>query len=55
MKLKYMILAIISSLVVVHAVDIGKRLPNITLDKENGGTSQAKAWHSSSLKVKVLI
>ena len=37
----------------IQAVNIGDTLPPITLEKENGGTSNDKPWHSTSLKGKV--
>ena len=36
-----------------YALNLGEIPPNIVLDKANGGTSQGKVWHSSSLKGKV--
>ena len=39
--------------VMLQAVNVGDRLPRVTLEKENGGTSHDKPWHSNSLKGKV--
>ncbi len=39
--------------VMLQAVNIGDTLPQVTLEKENGGTSNDKPWHSTSLKGKV--
>jgi len=37
----------------IQAVNIGDTLPQVTLEKENGGTSYDKPWHATSLKGKV--
>ena len=37
----------------IQAVNIGDTLPQVTLEKENGGTSNDKPWHTTSLKGKV--
>ena len=37
----------------IQAVNIGDTLPQVTLEKENGGTSNDKPWHATSLKGKV--
>jgi len=37
----------------IQAVNIGDTLPQVILEKENGGASNEKAWHSSDLKGKV--
>jgi predicted transcriptional regulator len=47
------IIIFLSSTLFCYALSIGETLPNIVLDKANGGSSQGKAWHSSSLKGKV--
>ncbi len=39
--------------VMLQAVNVGDTLPRVTLEKENGGTSRDKPWHSTSLKGKV--
>ena len=39
--------------VMLQAVNVGDTLPQVTLEKENGGTSHDKPWHSNSLKGKV--
>ena len=36
-----------------YALSVGEIPSNIVIDKVNGGTSEGKAWHSSSLKGKV--
>ena len=37
----------------IQAVNIGDTLPQVTLEKENGGTSNDKPWHATSLRGKV--
>ena len=39
--------------VILQAVNVGETLPQVTLEKENGGTSHDKAWSSSTLRGKV--
>ena len=53
MKIKSIILSLVSSIGMLYAVNVGEFLPNITLDKANGGDSATQAWHSKSLKGKV--
>jgi YtfJ family uncharacterized protein len=51
--MKKTIMFLLTAMTVVHAVSIEGTLPQITLEKANGGTSDGKAWHSASLKGKV--
>ena len=39
--------------VMIQAVNIGNTLPQVTLEKENGGASNDKPWNSISLEGKV--
>ncbi len=38
---------------IVHAVDVGEKLPTLMLDGKHGATSSKKAWSSKSLEGKV--
>ena len=51
--MKKIIIAWVCMVAMIQAVNVGDTLPQVTLDKENGGTSDGKAWHSASLKGKV--
>lgn len=51
--MNYILLGLVTSIVMLHAVTVGEKLPNIILDKANGGDSAEKAWHATSLKGKV--
>ncbi|MCF6245093.1 MAG: YtfJ family protein [Sulfurovum sp.] len=53
MKIKTIIWILFSSMAMLHAVNVGEKLPNVTLEKDNGGNNLGQAWHSSSLKGKV--
>ena len=53
MKIKYIILGLVTNIVMSNALDIGEIPSEIILDNTNGGTSQGKAWYSNSLKGKV--
>jgi len=37
----------------IQAVNVGDKLPQITLEKENGATSSGQPWHSKGLEGKV--
>jgi hypothetical protein len=37
----------------IHAVNIGETLPEITLEKDHGGNSSNHSWHSKTLEGKV--
>lgn len=52
MKLKIIILGLLSA-VVLHAVNVGEVLPEVTLQNNNGGDANDKPWSSKSLKGKV--
>jgi len=51
--MKKMMIVWIGIVAMIQAVNIGDILPQVTLEKENGGASNEKAWHSSDLKGKV--
>jgi len=51
--MKKMMIVWIGIVAMIQAVNIGDTLPQVTLEKENGGSSNEKAWHSSDLKGKV--
>jgi len=53
MKIKYIVLNLITSITMIHAVSLGEKLPEITLDGDNGGNGSNQAWHSKSLEGKV--
>ena len=53
MKIETIILGLLSSVGMLYAVNVGELLPNITLDKVNGGDNAEQAWHSKSLYGKV--
>jgi len=53
MKIKHIALSLLTTMTIVQAVNVGDILPDITLDKSNGGNSAEQAWHSKSLKGKV--
>jgi predicted transcriptional regulator len=50
--MKKMMIVWIGIVAMIQAVNIGDALPQVTLEKENGGVSNEKAWHSSDLKGK---
>jgi len=43
----------LSVTLISYALNVGDVLPNIVLEKANGGDAQGKAWHSQTLKGKV--
>jgi len=51
--MKKMMIVWIGIVAMIQAVNIGDTLPPVTLEKENSGTSDDKAWQSISLKGKV--
>ena len=51
--MKKIIIIWLCTMAMIHAVNIGDTLPQVILEKENGGTSGDKPWHSTSLKGKV--
>jgi len=51
--MKKIIIGWMCVIAMIQAVNIGDILPPVTLEKENGGTSDDKAWQSISLKGKV--
>ncbi len=51
--MKIIIGSLLASMMMLHAVNVGEVLPSVVLDKNNGGNSQDKPWHSKSLKGKV--
>ncbi len=48
-----MITASLFASMMLHAVNVGEVLPPVVLDKDNGGDSKDKAWHSKNLRGKV--
>ena len=51
--MKKLIMTLIFLVTMMQAVDIGDTLPLVTLDKENGATSNGQPWHAINLKGKV--
>ncbi len=51
--MKKITMTLICLVTVMQALNIGDTLPPVTLEKENGATSNDKPWHSTSLKGKV--
>jgi len=53
MKIKYIVWGLITSMVMVQAVNVGDVLPPLTIEKKNGSNSNGKAWYSQSLQGRV--
>lgn len=53
MKVKSIVTGLLGTVALLYAVNVGEVLPSITLEKKDGGQSNASAWHSKSLQGKV--
>ena len=51
--MRKIILFLLAVFTMANALSVGERLPNVVLDKANGGTSDGQAWHTRDLKGKV--
>jgi len=51
--MKKIIIAWVCMVAMIQAVNVGDTLPQVTLEKGNGGTSDDKPWYSTSLEGKV--
>jgi len=53
MKIKIIIMSVMLSIGILNALNMGEKLPDITLEKDNGGNSAGQAWQAKTLKGKV--
>jgi YtfJ family uncharacterized protein len=51
--MRKIVIFLLAVFTMANALSVGERLPNVVLDKANGGTSIGQAWHSTDLKGKV--
>ena len=51
--MRKIVIFLLAIFTIANALSVGERLPNVVLDKANGGTSDKKAWYSKTLRGKV--